>query len=289
MGEECILEVRNLKKRFKKIIALDGIDLSVSAGETVVLMGPSGCGKSTLLRCINRLTTPDAGEIVFRGIDIARLSYPELLAVRRRIGFVFQQFNLIERLTVLQNVMLGPAFSGVKDGKARGLAFEALKMVGLAGETERHPKELSGGERQRVSIARALAMKPDLMLWDEPTASLDPILVDEILDIMEELASSNHTMIIVTHELRFASRVADRIIFIDRGRVVEEGPPGKVMVFPRSEVGGRYRKLLGKRGRKKWVGVEIRSLRRSAWSISERSGNRYRTKAWAYIPGSPWR
>ncbi|HHV62478.1 MAG TPA: amino acid ABC transporter ATP-binding protein [Firmicutes bacterium] len=243
---DYLLEIKGLTKRFGKTLVLDGFDLNVARGETVVITGPSGCGKSTALRCINRLTEPDSGSITFAGVDITRLSYSDLLRVRRRIGFVFQHFNLIERLTALQNVMLGVIFEGVPYPEARDMALRALARVGIGEMLAcRRPSELSGGERQRVGIARALVMDPDLMLWDEPTASLDPILVVDVLDVMEELVkTSGKTMIIVTHEMKFASRVADRIVLLDRGRVAEEGPPGEVFLAPKSEIGRRYKRLL---------------------------------------------
>ncbi|MDK2931210.1 MAG: polar amino acid transport system ATP-binding protein [Bacillota bacterium] len=241
-----ILTVEGLIKRYGKTRALAGVDLHVAPGETVVVTGPSGCGKSTLLRCIVRLAEPDAGRITFESRDIVTLPYRELLEVRRRIGFVFQRFNLIARLSALDNVALPLVGAGMAPGEARERARWALERVGLSGAVAcRRPGELSGGEAQRVGIARALAPEPVLMLWDEPTASLDPILVGEVLDVMEDLARARDTaMVIVTHEMRFALRAADRLVLLERGAVAEEGRPEEVFANPRSEVGRKYRRLL---------------------------------------------
>lgn len=241
-----ILRVEMLAKRYGKTPALAGINLEVRPGETVIVTGPSGCGKSTLLRCIVRLVEPDSGKITFGGHDVTSLSYTELLRVRRRIGFVFQHSNLIARLSALDNVALPLAAAGAAPDTARERARAALDRVGLAGPiAHRRPRELSGGERQRVAIARAIAPSPVLMLWDEPTASLDPILVAEVIDVMEDLVKAGDTaMIIVTHEMRFAFRVADRVVLLDRGAIAEQGEPADVFASPRSEVGKKYRRLL---------------------------------------------
>ena len=175
-----MLKITDLRKQYGKVTALDGVDLQVNQGETVVVMGPSGCGKSTLIRCINRLTEPDGGSIQFAGVDVLQLENGELQDLRRSIGFVFQQFNLIDRLTVLENVMFHLVLGGMDREKAAQLAEAALKKVGLSSTLNRRPSELSGGQQQRVGIARALVGNPKLMLWDEPTASLDPILVGEV-------------------------------------------------------------------------------------------------------------
>ncbi|MFY9527242.1 MAG: amino acid ABC transporter ATP-binding protein [Limnochordia bacterium] len=240
-----MLKITDLRKQYGKVTALDGVDLQVNQGETVVVMGPSGCGKSTLIRCINRLTEPDGGFIQFAGVDVLQLENGELQDLRRSIGFVFQQFNLIDRLTVLENVMFHLVLGGMDREKAAQLAEAALKKVGLSSTLNRRPSELSGGQQQRVGIARALVGNPKLMLWDEPTASLDPILVGEVLEVMEELVkTTGTTMVIVTHEVSFALRVADRVVFMDRGRIVEEGDPQSILAEPRSEVARLYRKLL---------------------------------------------
>jgi len=208
-------------------------------------MGPSGCGKSTAIRTINRLVEPDHGSIMLNNSNILEMEPDELREVRKRIGFVFQHFNLIGRLSVLENVMLGLVMSGVKRENAQSKASESLIKVGLENHLNHKPDQLSGGQQQRVGIARALAYEPDLMLWDEPTASLDPILVREVLVVMEELARYRaSTMIVVTHELPFALRVADRIVLMDNGKIVEEGEPSQVFVNPVSDIGKKYKELI---------------------------------------------
>lgn len=241
-----VLRIEGLSKSYGKSTALSGINLDVMSGNTVVVTGPSGCGKSTLLRCIVRLTNPDSGRIIVAGEDVTKLNYRELLGVRKRIGFVFQRSNLIQRLTALENVAL-PLLAGDETwDEARKKALEALERVGLTGDVVfRRPQELSGGECQRVAIARALAPQPDLMLWDEPTASLDPILVAEVLDVMEDLVETGETaMVIVTHEMRFALRAADWLILLNQGKIAEQGTPQGVFRNPRSEVGKKYSRLV---------------------------------------------
>lgn len=215
-------------------------------GDTVVVTGPSGCGKSTLLRCIARLTDPDSGRIIVTGKDVTDLPYLDLLDVRRRIGFVFQRSNLIQRLTALENVALPLLAANVTWDQAGEEALVALERVGLIGSVvHRRPCELSGGECQRVAIARALVPRPALMLWDEPTASLDPILVAEVLDVMESLVKTGDTaMIIVTHEMRFALRAADWLILLNQGKIAEQGIPVQVFNNPKSELGARYSRLV---------------------------------------------
>ncbi len=240
-----MLTIKNLHKQFGKVVAVADVSLEVKQGETVVLMGPSGCGKSTTIRTINRLVEPDGGEVIFAGRDITAMTPEEIRTVRKRIGFVFQQFNLISRLTAEENVMLGLVMDGMPKEAAREKAVAALTKVGLENCRDQRPGELSGGQQQRVGIARALAFEPELMLWDEPTASLDPILVREVLVVMEELAKYRaSTMVVVTHELPFALHVADRIVLMDKGSVVEEGVPDKVFVTPASAIGQRYKELI---------------------------------------------
>lgn len=240
-----MLQITNLVKKYGEKTAVGGIDLSVAKGETVVIMGPSGCGKSTSIRCINRLTEPTSGKIVFQGTSLTDLAHADLLQVRKRIGFVFQQFNLVQRLTALENVILGLVAGGMDKEAAQHKACEALSMVGLEKFSKQRPGEMSGGQQQRVGIARALALEPEMMLWDEPTASLDPILVREVLEVMEDLAKhKNMTMVVVTHELPFALHVADRIILMEKGLIVEEGIPQTVFANPKSSIGEQYRQLI---------------------------------------------
>lgn len=240
-----MLEIKDLKKAYGSHQVLKGINLTVNAGETVVIMGPSGCGKSTLIRCINRLTEPDCGEIIYKGMDVHQLKEKELLQLRKDIGFVFQNFNLIHRLTVLQNVMIGLVKWGWERAMAEARALKVLEQVELTDFVHSLPADLSGGQQQRVAIARALALDPALLLMDEPTASLDPILVGEVLKVMEELTRpQDKSLVIVTHEVAFARRVANRIVLMDQGVIVEEGDPIKIFENPKSWVGRRYKEMI---------------------------------------------
>lgn len=240
-----MLEIQHLYKQFGSVKAIDNLNLSVKVGEIVVLMGPSGCGKSTTIRTINRLIEPDQGTILLKNSNILTADPDELQKIRKRIGFVFQHFNLIGRLSTLENVMFGLVMSGMNRDTARNKAIEALTKVGMDQHLNHTPAQLSGGQQQRVGIARALAYEPELLLWDEPTASLDPILVREVLVVMEELARHRaSTMIVVTHELPFALRVADRIVLMDKGSIVEEGKPSQVFVNPTSHIGRKYKELI---------------------------------------------
>ncbi len=242
---EPLLKIEGLGKRYHRRMVLNKINLNLYAGETIIIMGPSGCGKSTLVRCINRLTEPDEGRIFFDGVDVTGISMAKLAEMRKKIGFVFQQFNLIRRLNVLENVTFALRVYGLSKDEAEEKGITALSRVGMAERVSSYPAELSGGEQQRVGIARALVLKPRLMLWDEPTAALDPILVGEVLDIMEDLVREKETtMLVVTHEVGFARRAADRIILLDHGNIVEEGTPEKIFTEPRSEIGEKYKKLL---------------------------------------------
>ena len=240
-----MLNIQNLYKQFGSLVAVKDFSLHVKQGETVVLMGPSGCGKSTTIRTVNRLINPNSGSIIFAGTEITSLSADELRAIRKRIGFVFQQFNLIGRLSAVENVMLGLVMDGLPREVAFDKAVEALRKVGLEDRADHKPGEMSGGQQQRVGIARALAFGPELMLWDEPTASLDPILVREVLVIMEDLAKYRaSTMLVVTHEISFAIHVADRIVLMDKGSIVEEGMPEIVFGNPQSHIGRQYKELI---------------------------------------------
>ncbi len=241
-----MLEVKDLKKKYDSDIVLDGINLVVEPGEIIAIMGPSGCGKSTFIRSINRLVEPDDGEIYYRDQALHNLNRRELELARQDIGFVFQHFNLIKRLTVKQNVALGLIKKGLEVNQAYERAIMTLKDVGLDHLANFKVTRLSGGEKQRVGIARALVLEPDLILLDEPTASLDPILVREVLDVLEEIARkrSNTSMIIVTHEVAFARRVADRIYFMDKGKFIESGSPEQVFDNPTSWIGQKYRNII---------------------------------------------
>ncbi|GGV07651.1 putative amino acid ABC transporter, ATP-binding protein [Streptomyces filipinensis] len=238
------LEVHDVHKWYGAHRVLDGIDLTVRPGEVTVVIGPSGSGKSTLLRVINHLEKPEAGHVSVGGelIGVRRgsggrlreLSERALLAQRSRIGFVFQNFNLFPHLTVLDNVAAAPVATGrLARPEARERARELLTRVGLGDRTDAYPRQLSGGQQQRVAIARALALRPGIILFDEPTSALDPELVGEVLSVIKDLATSGTTLVIVTHEIAFAREVADRIVFIDGGRIVEQGPPREVLDTPR--------------------------------------------------------
>lgn len=239
-----MLEIRSLTKAYDNHLALKGVSLNLKPAETLVIMGPSGCGKSTLLRCIPRLIAPDSGDIRFQGRSIMGLEGEALQAYRRRIGFVFQHQNLIRHMTARENAALGPHYAGVDFHEAMERAEEALSQVGLIHLADTLPDEMSGGERQRVAIARALAMKPEVILWDEPTVGLDPMLVDEVLSIMADLASTGETaMIVVTHEIPFALEVADRLALMEQGEVVLEGEPSRVLFEDTHPLSLRFRRL----------------------------------------------
>ncbi|MEM6488355.1 MAG: amino acid ABC transporter ATP-binding protein [Pseudomonadota bacterium] len=230
-----ILELRGIAKRFGTFEALKGVDLAVAERELVFVIGPSGSGKSTLLRCCNLLERPDGGAVVLEGRDIAAPGV-DLDAARRRIGMVFQAFNLYPHLDALGNVTLAlrkVLRLGREEARARGMA--ALERVGLADRARHRPAELSGGQQQRVAIARAMALEPRVMLFDEPTSALDPELVGEVLAVMGELKASGMTMIVVSHEMRFAREAADRVVFMDEGRIVEQGAPQALFGAPRAE------------------------------------------------------
>jgi len=237
-----LVRIRRLRKSFGLHRVLDGIDLDVREGEVTVLLGPSGSGKSTLLRCVNHLEKPDsgfvevAGELIGYRYDHSRLHelpHRQVTRQRARIGMVFQQFNLFGHMTVQENIIEGPIAAGVPRKQAVATAAELLARVGLAGREGSYPRQMSGGQQQRVAIARALALQPRLMLFDEPTSALDPELVGDVLAVIRDLAASGMTMIVVTHEIGFAREVADTVVFLDDGRIVESGPPASVLSSPR--------------------------------------------------------
>jgi polar amino acid transport system ATP-binding protein len=234
------IEVRGLHKSFGDLEVLSGVDLVVESGEVVCIIGPSGSGKSTLLRCVNRLEEPSRGAVLIEGEDITDDDC-DLDAVRQRIGMVFQQFNLFPHLTVLGNLTIGPrTVLGRSKAESVEVARAMLARVGLPEKERRYPSQLSGGQQQRVAIARALAMHPDMMLFDEVTSALDPELVSEVLAVMRGLAEEGMTMLVVTHEMGFARRVADRVVFVDAGVIVEQGPPAQVLDHPSHERTQRF-------------------------------------------------
>jgi polar amino acid transport system ATP-binding protein len=237
-----ILAIRDLHKSFGALEVLRGVNLEVSAGEVVAIIGSSGSGKSTLLRCINRLEHPTSGKVFLAGTEIlAKKS--ALVAMRRQIGMVFQHFNLFPHMSVLENVIEGPVTAlGMSRTDARVLGLSLLEKVGLADKAAARPAQLSGGQQQRVAIARALAMKPRIMLFDEPTSALDPELTGEVLGVMKQLADEGMTMIVVSHEMSFVRRVANRVVVMGDGRIVEEGPPERVFLDPQEDRTRRFLK-----------------------------------------------
>ena len=239
---DVIIEMSGVSKWFDKFQALNGIDLVVRRGERIVICGPSGSGKSTLIRCLNRLEEHSQGRIVIDGIELDEATR-HIEQVRREVGMVFQQFNLFPHLTVLENCILAPMkVRNLDKVGAEKIAMSYLERVRIPEQARKYPGQLSGGQQQRVAIARALCMNPKVMLFDEPTSALDPEMVKEVLDVMVELALSGMTMLVVTHEMGFARRVADRVIFMDRGEIIEEAPPESFFSSPRSE---RTRAFLG--------------------------------------------
>ena len=234
MSDQKLVELRGIHKSFGDNVVLAGVDLLVDRGEVIVIAGPSGSGKSTMLRCVNGLETADRGEIRFDGRPVK--PGKGLSALRAEIGFVFQQFHLFPHMSVLDNITLAPMkVKGVARDAARARGEELLERVGIAEKADQFPAELSGGQQQRVAIARALAMDPKLMLFDEPTSALDPEMIREVLDVMRDLAREGMTMLVVTHEMGFAREVCDRLVFIDGGLIVEEGPPAEFFANAQSE------------------------------------------------------
>ena len=240
---EKLIEVKGLEKHFKHVEVLRGINIDICKGDVVAVIGPSGSGKSTFLRCLNLLEEPTGGQIVFEGVDITSKE-TKIDQMRQKIGMVFQQFNLFTNMTVLDNVSAGPVLvKGMKKDEARKLAQSLLERVGLGDRGGAYPIQLSGGQQQRVAIARALAMQPDVMLFDEPTSALDPEMVHEVLDVIQQLAREGMTMVVVTHEMGFAREVANRVVFIDEGVIMEEAAPADFFGSPKNP---RLKDFLGK-------------------------------------------
>ncbi|BCX05274.1 MAG: arginine ABC transporter ATP-binding protein [Candidatus Roseilinea sp.] len=233
--DEPMIVIKHLVKQFGHLRAVDDVSLTVGRGKVTVIIGPSGSGKSTVLRCINHLETPTSGEIWVDGIHLTH-DAKNINAVRAEVGMVFQQFNLFPHLTVLENVTLAQRVVRKRsEAEAREIAMQQLTRVGIPEKATAYPSQLSGGQQQRVAIARALAMNPKIMLFDEPTSALDPEMIKEVLDVMLELARSGMTMVVVTHEMGFARNAADEIVFMDRGRIVEQNTPEEFFTNPREE------------------------------------------------------
>ena len=231
---ETLIKVENLQKSFDKVDVLKGINIEIKKGEVIVIIGPSGCGKSTFLRTLNLLEEPTGGSIHFEGTDITNPD-TNINLHRQKIGMVFQQFNLFPHMTVLKNMTIAPMkLLNLSKAEAEERALKLLERVGLADRANSYPSQLSGGQKQRVAIVRALCMQPEVMLFDEPTSALDPEMVGEVLEVMKALAEDGMTMAVVTHEMGFAREVADRVIFIDQGIIMEEGSPEEVFSNPKS-------------------------------------------------------
>ena len=237
-----LIQVKNLKKHYNEgvIKAIDDVTVDINRGDVMVVIGPSGSGKSTFLRSLNLLEVPDSGSIIFEGVDITQPKGPDgkklnLDVHRQKMGMVFQHFNLFPHKTILQNMTLAPMkVKGLPQAEAEAKALELLGRVGLADRANAYPIQLSGGQKQRVAIVRALAMEPDVMLFDEPTSALDPEMVGEVLDVMKELAAAGMTMVVVTHEMGFAREVADRVVFMDSGRILEINTPNELFDHPQN-------------------------------------------------------
>jgi L-cystine transport system ATP-binding protein len=234
-----MISIKGLKKRFDDLEVLKGMDVEVRKGEVIVLIGPSGSGKTTFLRCINALETPNEGSVSIgeKSVDFSKkVTTADILNLRRRTGMVFQTYNLFPHMTALENVMEGPVIvKGKKKAEMKEKAIRLLEKVGLGDKLDYYPYQLSGGQQQRVGIARALAIEPEVMLFDEPTSALDPELVGEVLKVMKDLAEEGMTMVVVTHEMRFAKEAADKVIFMDGGHIVEEGTPQEVFENPKHD------------------------------------------------------
>ena len=244
MTTDVLIRVEKLEKHFgDSIHALNGVSAEIKKGEVVVIIGPSGSGKSTFLRCLNLLEMPSAGRITFEGVDITDPKV-NINLHRQKMGMVFQHFNLFPNMTVLKNMTVAPVKLGKKKKEAaEAMARQLLERVGLSDRADAYPNQLSGGQKQRIAIVRALAMNPDVMLFDEPTSALDPEMVGEVLDVMKQLAREGMTMVVVTHEMGFAREVGDRVVFMDGGRIIEQGTPEDVFERPQNP---RLKEFLGK-------------------------------------------
>ena len=235
-GRDVLIEIDDLHKSFGKLNVLKGVSMRVRKGDVLVLIGPSGSGKSTLLRSVNLLEKPTSGRVIFEGNDMTAASKKELSVLRQRMGMVFQQFNLFPHLKVKDNITISPMrVRGTSKDAAEEKARALLERVGLIDKWDSWPQNLSGGQRQRVAIVRALAMDPDVMLFDEPTSALDPEMVGEVLDVMRQLAADGMTMMVVTHEMRFAREVGDYVLFMDDGQIIESGTPEQLFDHPQNK------------------------------------------------------
>ena len=235
MNGNVLFEIKDLQKKFGSLTVFDGLNETICKGDVVVIIGPSGGGKSTFIRCLNLLEQPTAGKIYFEGEDITAKGF-DVNRHRQKVGMVFQQFNLFNNLTVLENITI--SLTKVKkqsEEESKEKALKLLKRVGLEDKANAYPSQLSGGQKQRIAIVRALAMEPDVLLFDEPTSALDPEMVGEVLDLMRDLAKDGMTMVVVTHEMGFAREVADRVVFMSEGAIIEEGSPADLFDYPQSE------------------------------------------------------
>ncbi len=238
-----MIDVKNLTKRFGDLVVLDGVSEHIDKGECVVVIGPSGSGKSTFLRCLNMLETPTSGEILFDGVSMTDPK-TDINLMRQKMGMVFQHFNLFPNMTIMNNITLAPVRTGkLSKADAEKKAMELLGRVGLQDKAASYPAQLSGGQKQRVAIVRALCMNPEVLLFDEPTSALDPEMVGEVLDVMKRLAQQGMTMVVVTHEMGFAREVAHRVVFLDEGKLLEQGTPLQIFGSPQNE---RLRSFLAK-------------------------------------------